>query len=59
MIMPPSRIEISARIPCRGCFSACPYISKCEGKPWRMSESTIEFCLEQAESNQVESPLKN
>jgi len=28
-------------VPCRGCLADCIYIVKCEGKPWRMTESTI------------------
>jgi len=28
-------------VPCRGCLADCIYITKCEGKPWRMTESTI------------------
>lgn len=41
-------------VPCRGCTADCIYISKCEGKPWRMTDSTILTLLE--ESKRVNQP---
>lgn len=33
--------DLNQLVPCRGCTKECKYITKCEGKPWRMSEATI------------------
>jgi hypothetical protein len=43
----PKLLDNVRRIPCRGCVANCIFISKCEGKPWRMSDSTIALCREQ------------
>lgn len=40
---------VNPLIPCRGCTADCIYISKCEGKPWRMTNATVSELLERSE----------
>jgi len=37
-------------VPCRGCTADCIYLSKCEGKPWRMTNSTVLTLLEKSKT---------
>jgi hypothetical protein len=41
---------VNPGVPCRGCTADCIYISKCEGKPWRMTNSTVLTLLEKAKT---------
>ena len=41
---------VAPLVPCRGCSADCIYISKCEGKPWRMTESTVSTLLEKSKT---------
>lgn len=39
---------VTPSVPCRGCTTDCIYLSKCEGKPWRMTDSTVLTLLEKS-----------
>ncbi|GEM_PF-1372913 len=45
--------QTTTQMPCRGCLTSCIFISKCEGKPWRMTAPTIAICLKQAKSSKL------
>lgn len=48
-------VETTSRIPCRGCVADCMFISKCEGKLWRMTDLTTAACLEAGRDKQANS----
>jgi hypothetical protein len=42
--------NVNTLVPCRGCVVDCIYISKCEGKPWRMAETTVLTLVKQSKA---------
>lgn len=41
---------VNPLLPCRGCVTDCSYISKCEGKPWRMTEAATLTLVKQSKA---------
>lgn len=48
----PEKIKALNQVtPCRGCLIDCIYISKCEGKLWRISDATLLALLEESKTD--------
>ena len=47
-IKPSIAAERPLLVPCRGCMVSCVFITKCDGASWRMTDSVVATCLEQA-----------